>query len=264
MENNSRAEALEEEKRWELKFFDYAENPIKEWIAKYLEETTETIFDDYKEESDVIGVEENGDHYILYLTSSPTNLKNGSAYAINLEDLKNMPNVARASKLLFDSVCKTYGAIVQSMSNLGQKMEDVFPKFVSPEMYFKFMYINREKMEREKAQYVLSQIEMQLVRIRDVDSEDANKLKEKLVSLQDETIEKLNKYTEEEVSRKEKLCTEVNEKLDGCAKLYMVAEKNEDMRDEDEIMKRMPEIGRRYEDPDDEPMFDKIQRENLL
>lgn len=54
-----------------MKFFDYAENPIKEWIAEYLNKTVEEVFDLYQNESDVISVEANKKHYLVYLSTSP-------------------------------------------------------------------------------------------------------------------------------------------------------------------------------------------------
>jgi hypothetical protein len=60
-----------ERQRQAMKFFDYAENPVKEWIAEYLNKTVEEVFDLYQNESDVISIESNKKHYLVYLSSTP-------------------------------------------------------------------------------------------------------------------------------------------------------------------------------------------------
>jgi len=69
MSNLSKAEILEEQQKWAMKYFDLAETPIKEWIADYLEEDPEVLFEDYKETYDIISTEADGQYYTFYLST---------------------------------------------------------------------------------------------------------------------------------------------------------------------------------------------------
>ena len=81
-EEKTRQEALEEKKKWSIKYFDYAESAIKEWIALELEESVELLFDDYNDESDFISINVADDNYTFYLTPFPNELTDDSAFKI--------------------------------------------------------------------------------------------------------------------------------------------------------------------------------------
>ena len=63
----SKQEEIEDEKKWAMKYFDYAEDAIKEWISLQIKEEISIVFDDYKNSTDVITTEIDDIYYTLYL-----------------------------------------------------------------------------------------------------------------------------------------------------------------------------------------------------
>jgi hypothetical protein len=64
----------EERKKQALKYFDYAENPIKEWIATQLGEDSGVLFDKIADQYDLISVEVDQQYYHVSLSNNPEEL----------------------------------------------------------------------------------------------------------------------------------------------------------------------------------------------
>jgi len=261
--NQSRQEIEEEKAQWSMKFFDYAESPIKEWIAAELEETIETIFDDYKDESDVISMEIDKEYYLCYLTHCPVETNNGSAFCLTSEELKKHENLQKATSIMFDAVYTVFPPVVKTMTNLFHRMEDVFPKFDEKTMSFSFFMVNKYQIMHDQGFMTLNKIQEQWNRLIGVSNEEADSIREKLDQLRTKTVENINLCTVEKITNQEKICKEANAKYEKSPKLYLVLEKNT-KPNEESIMRRLPEFGLKYQDPDEETYIDKLKREQNI
>jgi hypothetical protein len=251
----------EEKKAWAMRFFDYAEAPIKEWISSYLEENVETIFPDYSADSDIISIQEdNGTHYNVYLTPFPTIIKDSTAFVIEKDKFNTSEKLKKAASLLFDAVYAVYVPVLKSMVNMGHRMEDIFPKFNDVQMYFEFNMVNKYYMQKQQACQNLIKIDEQFNRIKDIHTQEANEIRTKLASLNMEYSEKNNAITDEMLNTQEELCRKENEIFALGTKLYVVLETNIKPKD-DIIMKHLPDFGLKYQDPDEDNYVDKYKKE---
>lgn len=262
-EAKTKAEKELERQKWAMKHFDYAESAIKEWIAEILGEEVSTIFDDYTGESDVLGIKSNGDHYTLYLTPFPSKEK---PFEATVEDLKKNKELSKASSIMFDAVHTVFLPVMKTMINLKYSLEDVFPKFEEDKMCFKLVMMNKLQMKRNQIINVLQQVNEKLELIRKVpkerlESPEGKDALEKIIKFQSEHCEKLNEISVEECEKLQKIVDETNDKFDKSAKLYICLEKNKKDINQDYLLRRMPEFGMRYQDPDEETLIDKIKQE---
>lgn len=270
-----------EEERWKLsmKFFDYADNPIKEWIAHYLAQEPNDIFDDYSTASDVIVISIDGVSYSVYLSPFPGNLASDTAFHFDPARLKETENLRSATSVLFDAVFTVFPAIINSQKTDGnahavkQQLLDVHPKFHNDSMSFSLEMVNRAKYEYErekenllKTYTTLNQVKEKLESFKHSDERDllaknpTVKSKKAMVESGEELatrmqadLEKLalkvNAISQENILANEKQCDAVNENLRARnCRLYMVLEENVNACD-DVFIKKLPVIGGRYEDP---------------
>ena len=123
MSNLSKAEILEEQQKWAMKYFDLAETPIKEWIADYLEEDPEVLFEDYKETYDIISTEADGQYYTFYLSTDDSTDDNTDE--LKLDDSTDSNIDSNIDKLKLDD--NTDNDIDDNTSEL--KLNDNLPYF---------------------------------------------------------------------------------------------------------------------------------------
>jgi hypothetical protein len=260
-EDRTRQETEEEKKAWAMRFFDYAETPIKEWVSSYLEEDMETVFPDYTADSDIISIQEdNGTHYNVYLTPFPTTIKDGTAFIVEKNIFNTSEKLKKAASLLFDAVYAVYVPVIKSMVNMRHRMEDIFPKFNDKQMYFEFNMVNKYYMLKQQAGQHLIKIDEQFDRIKDIHTQDANEIRTKLATLNMEYSEKHNAITKEILDTQEGLCIKENAIFALGTKLYIVLETNIKPKD-DIIMKHLPDFGLKYQDPDEDNYVDRYKKE---
>lgn len=259
----TRQEEIEEKKKWALKYFDYAEDPIKEWIAAQLEETVDILFDDYKQMSDIISTEIDKVYYTLYLTPFPSELRNGTAFNLSKEQFRTMPKLQKAASKMFEAVYTVFPPVIKTMTNMTHRLEDVFPEFDEDLMCFRFRMVNKYEIIKNQAIQMLDKIRDQFERIKDKEGEEFEKISEQLKSLQIEQINKLNGISASDCSAQEEKCGLANESFNKGARLYMVLDVNV-KPDDDVIMKRLPDFGLKYQDPDEENYIDRYKREQQI
>jgi hypothetical protein len=250
----------EEQKKWALKCFDYAEDPIKEWIAAQLDETVETLFDDYSEESDILSIEVDKAHYTFYLTCYPTDLRNDTAFHIDKEYFLSHPKLQKAASILFDAVYMVFPPVVKTMTNMGHRIEDVFPDFEEKNMCFRFRMVNKFEMLKRQALQTLEQIRENFAKIEGKTDEQFTEIREKLTTLQKEQLDKLNSLGEAVIAEQEAKCQLQNETFRLGKRLYIAVEKNMKQQDDD-IMKRLPDFGLKYQDPEEETAIEAYKKE---
>ncbi len=263
----SPAEQAMERKMWMDRYFNLAENVVKEWIADYMEESPEVVFDDYKEKSDVIGTEEEGTHYTAYLDIyKPDEIQvheNGSTntFILNQGQLKTMPKVSRAVSLVFDSVYAVYMPIVHTMTNMVDKIKDIFPKFDETTMSFELCMINRLAQEKEKLRNTVYRILAEKEKLSKIEGEKADELRKQLQELETKTMIEHNEITLSQVEAQQTLCDLTNAILKQAPRLCIVLERGIP-EDTEHIMQRLPEFGVKYQDPDENTLIDQIKKEH--
>jgi len=242
----SRAQLEEEKSKWGLKYFDYAEAPIKQWIALYLHTPVEQVFTDYDGDQDFISVESNGNFYNLYLTTVPPEKE------LSLDIFKEQEKLQHAGMILFQAVQTVYTPVVETMSE--KKLNNIIPSFDQEKLCFSFHRINSLKAKKDQALHNLQMIMFQMERINNPDNikedakEEVAKIKDQLQKLMIEETVIINSITDEQIAQEEALCNEFNETSHPL--LYYAIRTKEDLDDED-ILKKMADVGERYRDPDD-------------
>jgi hypothetical protein len=200
-----------------------------------------------------------------------------SADPNDLEDLDTCKNLRQASSILFQAVYTVFTPIIQTIADesFRSQMDSIFPKFDEKTMSFYFYKVNKAKHEKQKAVDTLSTIREYLDKMKDVPFDkidegteqysketlqELNKHKKHLVSMQLEQLAILNKYPDELIEERESDCSIKNEDLKNGCRLYFVLEDGDQMDDE-LVMKRLPVIGSKFHDPEDESVLDKYARE---
>ena len=258
MNNGSKSSSLEEKKKWAMKYFDYAESTVKEWIADFLEEDPNCLFDEYNEETDVISTKENNKIYTFYLsTTEETKTPN---FNITEEELKSSEKIRKAASVMYDSVYTTYGPIVKTMINSGYKMENIFPEFVENGMYFRFSMFNNLEVKKNNATSQLLQIGEQIKKINGKEGEEFEKIRSQLVGIQNEQLNIANGILDNDIKNLEKVCIKKNLELKEGPFLYICGGPDIEVKDNVKY-KRLPQFGLKYQDPDEETYIDTLKKE---
>lgn len=260
MSNISQQEILEEQKKYAMKFFDYAETPIQKWLAMYFCIPVKTLFPDFKDDTDLISVEESGNYYILYITEKQ--LESPCDYSY----MENSISIKKAASLLFDAVRNTFFAIVKTMNGHKDVSELLIPIFNDSIMAFELKAFNRLAMEKDQADKELLQISSQMQKLNDMNNVKAEnrkqimQLKTQLSQLQTDCLKKYNSITTDSITKMDNKCEELNKTLFGAPKLYIVLEKNTKPSAE-QVAKRLPVFGIQYQDVDEDSYIDTLRKE---
>ena len=261
MSENSQQEILEEQKKYAMKFFDYAESPIQKWLALYYNEPVKVLFPDFKDESDLISVEFDGNYYILYITE-----KKSVGNSFDLTTMEKSNSIKKAASLLFDAVRNTFFPIAKTITNHKEECSLLIPMFDDKTMSFELRAFNRLAMEREQCDKELVQIGVQLKRlgeqsnIKAAHKKQAAQLRKQLNEMQIRSLEKFNSIPINKVKEMDERCLELNKKLATSQRLYMILGKNAKPT-EDTVAKRLPAFGLSYQDPDEDNYIDKLRDE---
>lgn len=266
MENMSKAEAAAEQKKWATKHFDFAENPVKEWIAETFGEDVDTLFDDYNEDADVLNVKSGDDSYTLYLTTTPTT---STAYTISRQQLQSDEILQRATSMMYDAVFTVFMPIVNTMTNMKHLVEDIFPRFEESTMSFKMLSVNGPYMHRKQLEQTLKEINTQTLRLKSIVTTDENideikKLQNKLQIALESNTEKFNSITDEECKNAQLVCDERNKTFATSTRLYVCIEKNKKDIVLEQKLKRLPQFGLKYQDPDEDTYVDRFKKEHNI
>lgn len=309
----------EERKKQALRFFDYAENPIKDWIAQFLDRDPTQVFDKYEDQSDVISLTVEDKHYLVYLSQNPPNITTCKKRALDKEamdalekELNNpeakveniykevesltafvLPEKPKTNKgqneyfkiltalsMMQDAIYNVYPFVAKSLyqlntNNAEQKIDnpfdDVVPIFDPDDKTFVLAKINKYHYQKEYANHQIIECTKQLKKIADgvkdprFDKANLPMLEEnknKILKIRADEIEKHNKITFDMINEQQVLCNEANKKLNH-HRLYIVLEER-NVEDNDLMMKRLPEIGDKYEDLEEESLIEKFKKQNNI
>lgn len=262
----TRQEQEEEKLKYDMKKFDCADNPIKEWLSTITNIPGEELFDDYNTEGDILRIEIGSNHYSLLLSSNPKRigqLVNGSAFKIKHE--KMMKNekyleLRRATSLLYDAVRLVYTPVVCVMKKLRDKFNTTYVEFDEQHMCFSIRAVNKLAIEKKQNNATLYKIHENFNKISHLNTPEADNLRSQLLDLQAKTIKVLNNLTEEKIQEQNEYCKQLDEELKDAPKLYIILDKNV-KPDDSVIMKRLPTFGLMYQDPDEENYIDILKKE---
>jgi hypothetical protein len=276
----NRAEEEEERKRIITSFFNYAECPIKEWLAEYLCEDVNDVFTDFTDDSDMIGFEVDGKFYNAYLVTDDCE---SSSY-VDEKLLKSKEQVAKACSKLFDAVKMVMPAVIQTCNEkYAERLKGLFYNFDNDKVAFSLAVINvpeYKKMMAAKQYRMILETKGKLQNMYDEykaagkfdippnpeDPVDPHKVIEQLKNI-DETMEKTQKLFDsisaDEIQTESVRCESISKTLGTANKLFMVVEET-DETDADVIeegLKRLPDIGPKYEDPDEPTLTEMLKKE---
>lgn len=251
--------AVEEEKAsLMMKFFDYAECPIQEWIAEYLQTDVSEVFPDYQDNSDVLGFqcEINNKHYEGFLVVMEASTDN----YVDKYVLGRSEKYKKTCSMLFDAVHQVFPAVVSTVSEkYKDKLKGFRPLFDNNTMSFGLYRINQSVSELQVAVEAKRQLLPYLMNHNE-------EFDEKVIKDIKDNIEKCDKViernTKDVLDAEEIQCKELNEKLKEYTRLYIAVEESEDaFIPTDASLSRLPVFGLSYQDPDEETLIDKLKKE---
>lgn len=261
-----------EKKRWGLKYFDYAETPIKELIAKSLNYDPDKLFTDYDNHRDVLSVQDKGRNYSFYFTANPKEF----TFEIKEKTIKNSMVLKKAINKMFEAVTIVWPRVVMAMQDMNSHMDGVMPVPTYRDKTFSLILFNKTFNNRNKLLSELKSAGKELDRVnenlygqnikapsQEVLIEKIDKLKElrdKLIKLKAKICEDLNKITDDMIEENRKICVKVNKKFaDDGHMLYLCSEINKKNFTQEQIMDRMPSFGLKYQDPEEPNYIDKLR-----
>lgn len=285
----SLADKQAEQKKWAMKYFDYADIPIKEWISAVLDEDANHLFDDYEDDdndTDLLNIKDENDRtFSFYLTAFPENDK--KTFALTPDEIKDSPKLSRAMKLMFDSVYTVFPPVVKTMSNMNHKMEDVFPVFDDKYHAFKLTKLNGLAHKRMALMKNMDQIIYQFGQLKEktqaLDNmikqaeekkddevlmdlkqkkEQSDELEQKLQTMAQDTESQINEITKEKMELSQQECDGMNKLLEDAPMLYLCCEMDKDNISTEVKLRGMPEFGVPFQDPDEESYVDKYKKEH--
>ena len=227
----------DDKKQMAMKYFDYAEQPIKDLIFRYIKQVSgdniniKDVFCDYKEEKDIISVEDKGKYYMLEIDTRH------KINSIEAEKLTNCDNVQKAISILYQSIFTVYMPVVQTMDEKYRKiLHAVFPR--PDKLYFQLECINHLKEEKE---YILQRMNELMNRPKE------NKLN--IITALNQYAEHLSNIKDSEIEKLGSECNEKNKQLLNYKLWINISEERKFSNEQ--IMSRLPVIGELYEEPDE-------------
>jgi hypothetical protein len=273
MSDQSKQAIAEEKHALSMKFFDYAETPIKEWISAHLQATQQDIFNEEKTEADILSVCAKGKYYRLYYTVFKDDVEE-----VAKDEYVSDEDIRKAMSMLYDAVRLVFPCVIASMQKYKDKLTDIVPKFNQNNLTYSFNMINQLKLNRALHMKNMQDIQVQMAKINqkldNINKElnkktktpediemlrNGNEIRDNLIITLNDEIKKVNAITEESIKERDAHCETINKELSTSIKLYLIVTK--DKPDDDAIMKRLPKFGMEYQDPDEETFIDTLKKE---
>jgi hypothetical protein len=139
-------EEMEANKKKNLKYFDYAELPIKKWISSYLDKQLNEIFDDINEDQyDVILFNHNNKQWCVDFEIENSNCK--AMIDSNYWEEEKCEKLNNSVKIMLEAIQFVYYPIINTMQNYKKNMQNIIPKFDPETLSFYFHAICLEKIQ---------------------------------------------------------------------------------------------------------------------
>lgn len=262
----------DDETKWSMKYFNYAETPIKEWIADILEESVDVLFDDYTGESDILFMTSNSEYFKCYLsTESLHEDPDRDNIVVGMDEFRKNHDFTKSASVLFDAVMAVFKPITHTMSNLKSRMQFTFPSFNEKYMRFEMNDVNHLRYEKQGALDNIAKAKELIDKIKDKTEKEFTDILTQLNTKQIEYFTKFNSIKDIDIIARDEECKLQNEYYNSRKRyLYIIIEKNTKIIDKesiekemDTIMNRMPEFGTKWEDPEEENTIDRFKKEYL-
>lgn len=274
------AEEHEEKQRQHLKYFDYAELPVKRWVASYLRQPPELLFDKMTDlqETDGIIFENAGKYWKLYL--EPRNL-DGPAF--DMKPWLNNQKLNNAVKMILDAFQLVYIPVVmttnytnntcETSDDIKLYMDLVAPKFDPKNMCVEFMPVSQEEMKFLGLKNRLLSLDNSLEQIQKImekklDLNNPEILKHynimkdeqpKIIAEKAKLEADLSKINHELIRTQKAKLPEISARLENQKKLYIVLEEYQHNINNEFVQKRLPVFGSQYTEPGDESWLKELE-----
>ena len=130
---------------WTTRYFQCAENPIKQWIAQYLDRPVSDVFDDYEDVSQSIIVRHKMKLYSLRLATSPLTPTPPSLFRIDHNLFHNSDDMKKSVSVLYDAVNAVWGGIALAHPGL---IDNLYPYINEDHMCFHLVKFNAAEHKR--------------------------------------------------------------------------------------------------------------------
>jgi hypothetical protein len=261
--NKSRQEIEQEKFQWAMKSFDIAETPIKQWLAEYIGQAPDTMFDDYVDEHDIISTEFKSKYYSFWLSPYPDRDESGQLKSFNIDkDMIDKDNkIGESLSRMFDAVRQVFMPVVQSMEHEKYKIKNMMPVFEEDTMSFYLCQLNEAYLKRSQALQGLATVTQYRNKLDELNEETKEKVLKEIETINANSLELLNQTSEEDVKKEEALCKKFNDEQKKSGPRLYICCSQEYIPDEDMIFKRMPKLDIKYRDADDDSLIQQLKQE---
>lgn len=270
-----KADSEEEKKRWAMKYFDFAEAPIKEWIADYLNRDPEEVFDDYKEDSDVLICSNptTGKRYSVYLMVLEDDDEELPIWTVDEKEFAASDELKRAASMMYEAAMMVYTPVLRVLDTQDQYIRELFPTFDETTHCFEFKLVNTLRDKKKRAINVMLQVKEQLSKLASLpesnmtpeDEAKLNELRTNLANINVQQMAIIDECSSANITQKDEQCATFNRTATNLPKLYMGFKEftDSDELDEEVVHSRLPQFGLTYTDPEQESSVQQFRREQL-
>lgn len=259
----SRAEIEIEKARRDLKNFDIADNPVKEWLAACLDVEVMDVFDDFNNSSEIITKKSNGRTYAIYLSTEEETLED--RLKISPDQMYNHPAVMEVIVRLVDAVGLVYMPIIKT---IGAKYKGVFDNLYPKHLFTNYSFVLTSglplKQQKENELKIIAEIEakrieiMNVVSISDVDEKHKQADLKQINKYRDTHIAKHNAITEEMLKKEAKEADQINRTyMKSKPRLFIHVKYIEDL----DMISKPPDMGAPFEEPTHEKQIQDLLEE---
>jgi hypothetical protein len=233
-----------------MKFFDYTEAPIKEWIAEYLNQPVDKVFPDYEDKVDLFGFQD--DNTKLFYSGYVVSMEQDQGPFVDKQLIESSEKVKQVCSLLFDAVAQVFNSVIATCDDsYKESVKDLRPMFNEEKLAFYLVRINSKAAELQMAvEHKKKLFEM----LHADNTEEQNQKIYDFVKKLDLVIEK---HTKAELDLEEIKCQLINSKMSETKWLYLAIDQGEEAN-----LSRLPEFGLLYQDPEEDNYIDKLKKEN--
>ena len=237
---------MEDPKEIANKLFDCAESVIQEWIADYFGVEIKEIFNEYDDNSNVIGFTHNNVQYNAYLIT----MEPGCERLVDDALIRECEDARKTCSMLFDGVYHVFSALAATAKTAYKdQLRGMSLKFNEPTMTFQLIYINLKAAELQAANDQNNKIRDLIQRGDDLNDEQKSALLNSVAKIKAVMLEN----TREVLDAAELECREKNNAMPKQLLHIAIEEADEENKHEriEEGLSRMPAFGTQYRNPDE-------------
>lgn len=231
----------EQKEKWMNKYFNYAEAPVKEWIASFLNLPVETVFSDFKNNKDIFIALDNNKSFAFSLEVESDDKK--VYFNIDHDVFMKSSEFRKAVSVMHDSIYNVYGAVLQTMDKKYQEqLMGLAPRMHEEKMSFSLFALPKKAYEKQMALQTLNGAVDNLKKMNELpESDKKTEIYKKLCLLRNEQMVIISTITNDVIEEEKKQNDIRNKELFNKKHLFISATDNFEL-DATQLMKRLPEI----------------------